>query len=279
MDKYNTTKGKVNMELRRLGYTDESRKPKREDLYKLFVEEGWSTKEIANKYGYSPSGINSRLRYFGIKDEDKYKRFIINPIQHDILIGSILGDGCISNTHGGETYCLTVSHAENQKDYLNIKFNHMRNLCNMASIKEKKFKKEHGSYNKQKMYWFCTRYIPQIAKYRKLSLNDILNSLNKNSLTIWFMDDGRYDAPSSCWKLGASRFTEEELSQIIDVFKRKFNTIPSIDWLRKDRTSYKGIKYSGLRFNKRDSEEINKVIETSVFYNDLKKIDFYKVVH
>ncbi|MBI2552505.1 hypothetical protein HYW17_04375 [Candidatus Uhrbacteria bacterium] len=47
---------------------------------------------------------------------------MLNPLQEQLIIGSLLGDGSLTATGGGKRYRFTVSHGSKQKEYLFWKY-------------------------------------------------------------------------------------------------------------------------------------------------------------
>lgn len=109
----------------------------------------------------------------------------ISNSQHEVIIGSILGDGHL------EVYAryprLKIEHSYSQKEYVDWKYAILETLT-WSAPKEKVGIKRHN-------YFFNTLSISQLVWYyeifgdRKIP-EDIEKHLTPLALAIWFMDDG-----------------------------------------------------------------------------------------
>jgi len=220
--------------------------------YQKFIDEGMNHEEMANEADASVRVIKKwcverhRLTHDVRREVKK-----LNNIQYDLTIGSVLGDGHITN----ENYVplFIVSHAEDEKDYLYWKHSIMKDLCNMHPryieplIKE--FKS--GSYLSKPAYRFNTRVQDCFANVRDMSKKEVISSLNEFSLCIWLLDDG-YRGRSN-WQLCIADFDKEESSHILNTLKERFNLIGR---LRKD------IRY--IDFDAKDTRRIDKMILNNI---------------
>lgn len=268
-----TTENKVKYKISKLGLNESLRRPKKEELYDFLINKEMTYEEIGKIYRLSASQISNYIKKFDINIGDKYIRYNITNLQNDIIIGSILGDGCITKKKTVKNYHFSISHAENQKKYLEYKFDIMRNLCNYNNVKEKKVDEKWGSYNKQKLYWFYTKDLPQFTKYKELTVEDICNNLNINSFLIWVMDDGRLDR-GRYYTIGCTRLKKNDISTIINEIKNKFNIQSEIDWDDREHT-----KIKGLKFNADNSRKLSMLFEQSDFYWEIKNTMSYKFIN
>lgn len=245
--------------------------PTYDEVYDMLINKEMTTMEISKIYNLTRSQITKYVTKYNINRDDVYKKYKINDIQHDLIIGSILGDGCVTKKKQDTKSTLSISHAENQKKYLEFKFQIMRNLCNMTDvlIKNTDYK---GTYNKQKLYWFYTKMIPQLNYYRELHVSEVLSSLNVNSFLIWLMDDGRLN--DKYYTIGLTRFNMKEMQLTIKKLNDLFNLEAKINWYDKDHT-----KYMGLRFDAENSHKISSLIKESDFYPAISQCLSYKIIN
>lgn len=109
--------------------------------------------------------------------------------QKSLIIGTILGDGYLRIVPGRKNALLEINHSFSQKEYVDWKFEKLKNICNSGPIARK------GNGNRI-AYRFYTKQYPE--------LTEIYNSFYKNgnkivpdnlkldavALSVWFMDDG-----------------------------------------------------------------------------------------
>lgn len=206
----------------------------------------------------------------------------------DLLLGVILGDGCIYKL--GNSYNLYIGHGENQKDYLQWKIN-LLNKCifNNTLYMKSKMTSTLKQTNKQYLQYYVTKTNKDFKllydiyhNEDKERLSTILKNIKSDrSLAIWFMDDGSvfkrkrklkdgtitYDAPTM--KLCTHCFSKEENLQIIDWFKRRY----LIEAKLVSETK-RNVKYYYIRFNKKESYKIFKMIKKYIDEIDSMKNKF-----
>lgn len=176
----------------------------------------------------------------------------INNIQSDLIIGSLLGDGHIDRRE--EQPMFIVSHAENQKDYLYWKYDILKNLCNkppvvhdgyVGYIKGKK-------YECKKQYKINTKIVSELKRYRGMSIKELIDRLNKFSLSVFMLDDA--NCYTSLWSLCVAKFTESDKSFFVKVLDERFGLYPKL--VKHDNRYFS--------FNRHDSDKLAKIITDSV---------------
>ncbi|MBR5795997.1 MAG: hypothetical protein IKY26_07610 [Erysipelotrichaceae bacterium] len=218
--------------------------------YECFVERGLNheqmaelancTKRVIEKWGQEKHHIDTYTRM-------KNKQF--DTMQHDLIIGSLLGDGHIDKRE--EFPLFIVSHAENQKDYLCYKYTIMKNLCEMTPTKyegKKQYKIVNSVCDCQDFYRFNTRTYYAFKPFREMSKIDLINQLNEYSFSIWMLDDGSC-VDKGYWELCAPLKSDNERSLLISILFNKFG-ITAIE--QKDNRYFK--------FHSEDSFKITKMI-------------------
>lgn len=159
-----------------------------------------------------------------------YKDFEIGNDLRQLLIGSLLGDGCFCSV-GGTTknMCLSIAHSEKQKEYLEYKWK-ILDKYNLVSpiikyhIKNKRYSHELVEYR------FRSRLHPIFTNIRlkyydsnghKRVLEEFVKDIDALGLAIWYMDDG-YVTKNSCI-LSTCSFTLEEQSLLASILLDKFD--------------------------------------------------------
>ena len=143
--------------------------------------------------------------------------------QREIIIGNILGDGCIEFS-GFLGSRLQIKQAEKYKDYVFWLYERLNNLCKSSP----KRKKDTGQW------YFSTRHLNELTNLYKLfypkskkkipnNISDLLTS--SLSLAIWYMDDGCLDyRPKDhyAFMLSTDSFSFRDVSQLRKVLNDNF---------------------------------------------------------
>ena len=209
----------------------EELKQKVVQLYK----EGKLRKEIEQEVGICNTTITKILREFNLIPQKKEKIPIQDGFEGEedfkqLIIGSLLGDGCISsNGKNSKNYYLCIAHALKQKEYLLFKKNILDkyNLtCSFIerTYEDKRFK--NPNYTEVRLKTRLHPYFTEIRlKHYDSSGNkrvhlDFIKDISALGLAIWYMDDG-YVTKNSCI-LSSCSFTIEEQQILADILLKKF---------------------------------------------------------
>jgi len=164
------------------------------------------------------------------------KGYMLTPIQRQMIIGTMLGDGCIDK--GNKNPALVVSHSIKQEALINLKTKILGNL--MLSRRVSKQRK--GSYSDTPIIIIRSKYDPVFKEFLdkfydsnnnyKLS-EDILDELGPISLAFWYMDDGSKQVRNSKPKkftttkgstpivqLSTHAFSQEDVKLLIQKLKK-----------------------------------------------------------
>lgn len=144
----------------------------------------------------------------------------LTKLQQNLIIGSMLGDGHITN----EKYLpiFIVSHAHSEKDYLFWKYETLKDVCNKPPTFNVAKLKPFGNklFMAQKSYRINTRSLDALIAFRDMSIIELVNSLNEFSLSIWMLDDGHRSSIS--WELCVAPYEDSEIIHILKVFHEVF---------------------------------------------------------
>jgi hypothetical protein len=181
---------------------------------------------------------------------------IFNKDQIECLIGTILGDACITK-HGN----IQFNHCFIQKEYIEEKVN----IFNGTNIKE--FVNA-GFGNKTNAIRASIDSNQQTKKLRtmlyingKKTVKNIINMITEKSLAYWYMDDGNIvkvknkNNDSYYCMLNTQGFSLEDHKLLVSMFKDKFNIDAKID---EYNMNYKNQKktYFRLRLNMDSSKKL-----------------------
>jgi hypothetical protein len=162
-------------------------------LYVLYVNRRLSTKKISEMYGCSDTTIWRLLKKNSITYKMQRESYLIDGLMHDIIIGSIFGDGTVAHRSGNTS--VAVSHSEDQKDYCQKKLDILKEVCPYTKVIKKERENDTDSTKRKNQFYFTTRFIPRLNRYGDMSNFDLVNNLNINSFIIWFLDDGHKYKP------------------------------------------------------------------------------------
>ena len=113
----------------------------------------------------------------------------LNQAQKDIIIGTILGDGYLRIVRERKNAFLEVNHSFSEKDYVDWKYNHLKEFV-------KSVPKSRKGNGKRVAYRFYTRQMPDLTIFfqefydNKKKIIPSWLKLNPLILAVWFMDDG-----------------------------------------------------------------------------------------
>uniref|UniRef100_A0A6C0JER9 Uncharacterized protein n=1 Tax=viral metagenome TaxID=1070528 RepID=A0A6C0JER9_9ZZZZ len=187
--------------------------------------------------------------------EDNIVAKSLNDDQLQLVYGSYLGDGSISDTVKNRTR-LRIIHSEKQKEYCNWK-------ANMFGINKLNFIKENG-YSQKPAYSFSTKIFDledNIPKNSKIVPQWLINKIDLRGLAIWYMDDGSNDIQ----KNGNNNISIHSNNYDFETnqrFIKKFNEYKLYPTLHKTRD-----KYYYLKFNTQNSNNFLRLISQYIHPN------------
>jgi hypothetical protein len=176
----------------------------------------------------------------------------LTQFQESVIIGTILEDGYLRIVPGRKDALLEVNHAFSAKDYVDWKFQVLKNIC----ISPPKKRKGNG---KRIAYRFNTRQHPQLTRiyrefYRKgkkiipdnLKLNEVI-------LSVWFMDDGSRCGTSSFY-LNTQHFLKKDQGKLL----KKLEVLGLCGRLNKDKSYYR------IRFLSSSIPRLQNLLENNI---------------
>ncbi|MFA5396502.1 MAG: hypothetical protein WC346_10890 [Methanogenium sp.] len=211
------------------------------ELIKDLADKGLSRNQISKSLQMSNRQLSTFLYRHSVLGITRYNNIFPNEEQIQVIIGSLLGDGCISfSGKYSKNARLQISHCIKQKEYILFKYNKLKTLCNNGIYtryrKDKRFKKE--------IYEHCelkTKSLEIFSDYRNkwyinnkktVNISDI-EKIEALGLAIWFMDDGTRER--SGVSFATIGFNKPDVILLSKILKHKFNLDTKI---RKDNTLY-----------------------------------------
>lgn len=163
--------------------------------------------------------------------------------QKDILIGSMLGDGCLESQNKNRTYRLKIEQSFSHKEYVDWLYRKLKNLVlTEPKIKIKKIgSKTYQNYGFQtiscsQLRFFAHQFYDQNSKKKKIPkiIGKLLNPL---ALAVWFMDDGQIKSRKHrALLINSQCFSRKDLGLLQKALKDKFGTETT---LKKEKTGYR----------------------------------------
>ncbi len=176
--------------------------------------------------------------------------FLINDIQLQILIGSVLGDGHIPR----QCNCLNMIHGIKQMDYMKWKVKHLGKLI-VSQIKQYKY--YDSRVNKELINIYVNTIPHKLITHIKHEFYvpnkqpplAYIRQLNAIGLTVWYCDDGSIIRNNKA-RICTNSFQRQYLEPAVDVIKNTFD-FKKI-WINKDNV---------LLFSSNDSKKLKLIIE------------------
>lgn len=223
-------------------------------------------KEIAKEYEISAPAISRLLKSKQIEvvcSERKYdilRQTPINKKQQELIVGNVLGDGCIYREGKNGLYKLSFGQCEKQLEYFLWKYAMLDPFVNT-------YRKSIDKRGNSIMYQAATICHKDFKKFadmfydqnRKKHIPDNLDMyLTPLSLCVWYLDDGSLNSGVNA-RIHTLCFTYEDHIKLQDYLVRCFDLRSKI-WKR----NYKNKIYYGLSLNKENTQKLSDIIRPYV---------------
>jgi hypothetical protein len=224
------------------------------------LEMGLSIGQLAVKYNSCYDTITKYIKKFDInrsrsvsRNKSQKARLLtlkqveFTPIQRSVIIGSILGDGCIRKLKKGTNAYLTCGQCKERKEYLEWKAQILDPFAlKITEMTDGNFMFDTICYEKFNEF---------IALFkigdRKIIPTTISNYLDLLTLAVWYQDDAHTTRYSSV--ISTNSFTKDECIILLDAIKTNFNINGSIK-------INDGI-YPQLYFKGKDNKDLHNLID------------------
>lgn len=171
----------------------------RDELARLYLEEGLTEKEIARRYGTYQVKVGRLRKSWGIPTVGKTGRITMSlppltDMQREVLTGSLLGDGYIAET-GAVSARFSESHSDAQRAYLDWKVGILGPYVSSTTPTEKRVgdKVFRGTRLNgvacSAMREFYDLFYPAPDR-RRIFPADLHVRMTPLVLAVWYMDDG-----------------------------------------------------------------------------------------
>lgn len=172
--------------------------------------------------------IQSNNSMYSNKIETYKQKLKLTSRQREILIGLLLGDGCLETQNHGVTYRLKIEHGAMQKDYVDWLYESYKDwVLTPPQIKQKK-----AGETTTENVWFNTvshialryygkQFYPEGKKVVPRFIGRLLKPL---TLAVWFMDDGSLKSKDHrALILNTQGFTIKELEILQKGLKERYS--------------------------------------------------------
>ena len=161
----------------------------------------------------------------------------MNEFQEEVLVGHLLGDGCLYPSKSSGIACLKVEQSLKQKEFVIWLFEVFKDFIRtfpkekhyMVSTVKSVFPKNSYYFNTLSFKSFYTFYKMFYKARKKIIPRNIDQLLTPLSLSVWFMGDGSIKSKECNGRiLNTHGFTEIEVSRLCQILNQKFNLLTSI---------------------------------------------------
>ncbi len=139
----------------------------------------------------------------------------LDRIQHEFIVGSLLGDGTLLKTTSG--WCFRVHHGLKQRSYVDFKHQFIKEYVQSPP-------RQSGQ-----AYYFRTITHSAFSEYREqfyqqnrkgVPIEMLRRQLTDHGLAIWLMDDGSADGEAV--RLNTQSFSEQENEALAEILRTTF---------------------------------------------------------
>ena len=234
-------------------------KPITEEQIKQVIElrGKMSAVEIANILGLNYNQVADVYRRYNMTNKLE-PVFNPNPLQHQILISGILGDGNIKQN--GKNCYYRENHRPNQLEYLKWKHEALKPMTRDSML-------YYVAKSRVPLYEFCTITSPTFNYYKSLSYYDIVNMLDINGIILFLLDDGWFNHSSKLGNFYVS--CGDKPLEIAELLCQSFN----IHGLQDSHVIYQNKK---LEYYNISIPSSNNLLLDNLTYNLIGDIDIYK---
>ena len=175
----------------------------------------------------------------------------LTQVQKSIITGSLLGDGYLRILPGRKNAFLEINHSIKQKEYVDWKYQKLKNLVKTPP-------KERKGSGKRIAYRFFTRQHPELTKFYQKFYRErkkIVPNLNIDPLmmAVWFMDDG--SRTYRTFYLNTQSFNYSSQKRIVQMLKEQYEIESA---LNRDKNYYR------IRIKQNSAEKFKKIISDYV---------------
>ena len=208
---------------------------------------------------YNVNKLSCRRLYQLVKEWrvslEKNPKLLLTEEQHDLIIGSALGDASVRQRDRNCSF--RVGHSRRQEKYLVWKYNILKEFISTPLYWNKREINNHFietlelSTFTHSVFNFYRKLFYKNGK--KIVTRELLDMLTPRSLAVWICDDGSFGTSQPYIILCTNSFSLEEHKIIKKYFEEVWNLSPTIGFRNK--------KYYYLRFKQKDTKELIQIVK------------------
>jgi len=228
-------------------------------------DKGMSVKEIADWYEISSSPIvkwlkaNKREVICSMRKYDILRQTPLNSIQKQILVGKLLGDGCLYKDTAKQSYKLSFGHCKKQEQYFHWNVTMWDPFIN-------NYRENVDKRGNSIMLQTTTICHQDFNQFGKMFYQGKIKSIPKNldmyftplALAVWIQDDGNLNEGVNM-RICSMGFTKKDNEDLVDYLKRCFNLDATVAPYK-----YKGVGYWMIALNKINTQKLSDIIRPHV---------------
>lgn len=188
------------------------------------------------------------------------ENLILSEFQKEVLVGLLLGDGCLERTKNSQVARLKVSQSLKQSDFVQWLYETFKDFVRTPPRLKQKDKNGKryselvfNTLTHKSFTYFYNLFYPNGKKVVPESINQ---SLTATALAVWFMSDGSIKSKQSRGRiLNTQSFTRPDIERLILILKSKFNLQSSI------RTQKDGLQ---IYISGKSAEVLNIVLKDKI---------------
>ena len=176
------------------------------------------------------------------KEVEEYKKTLqLTEEQREVLVGLLLGDGCLETSNHGRTYRLKIEQSDQHRSYLF----HLHNLFSEWTLAEPRQRVARSQTGTETISWkFSTLshgafrfYAQQFYAENKKQVPKLIHHwLTPRGLAYWYMDDGSLKSSQSKGMiLNTQSFEKRDVQRLVTVLDQNFTLQSS---LRKQKDGF-----------------------------------------
>ncbi|MBU3964144.1 hypothetical protein KJ562_00170 [Patescibacteria group bacterium] len=182
-------------------------------------------------------GSRGNLKWNSSEVRELRQSLSLSIIQNNILIGLILGDGCLFKNIGDKNFRLQIEQSERHKRYVAWLYSEFKEW----SLNPPKYVRQHCAWR------FRTLAHPQITRFHEIFYKDRKKIIPPDiegiftsplSLAVWFMDDGGVKSNKTNPTISTHCFSLKENEVLTKILKKNFGMKVSIHWDGKGNRLY-----------------------------------------
>ena len=205
------------------------------DIYLEKVKElnakGMINKEIADELGIDSRRVGDLLKKLSLTKNESIKEFFPSDIQNEVLVGSIIGDGCIFKCNNSKNYRFVLAHSLKQEKYFLKKYEIIKD-CMKTEPKycveyHKRAKKEYSCIKVQsRVNQYFTKMYQKWYKEGKKIIADEIFDITPMILSVKYYDDGNYIRGAGA--IAMNDYTIEDIDKFREAIYCKFNILTTV---------------------------------------------------